>query len=138
MPDVLVDSSVLLDVLTEDESWFDWSSKALAQAADMGEIVINPIIYAETSIRFRRIEDLDQALGTDFDRRPLPWAAAFLAGKSFVAYRRRGGARSSLLPDFYIGAHAAVEKLVLLTRDERRYREYFPTVVLLAPSKGSR
>jgi predicted nucleic acid-binding protein len=138
MPDVLVDSSVLLDVLTEDERWFDWSSEALARAADMGEIAINPIIYAETSVRFRRIEDLDDALGTDFDRRPLPWSAAFLAGKSFVAYRRRGGIRASPLPDFYIGAHAAVEKLVLLTRDARRYREYFPTVSLLTPSTGSR
>jgi predicted nucleic acid-binding protein len=134
MREVLVDSNVLLDVLTEDQRWFDWSSRELARAAGQGPLIINPIVYAETSIRFRRIEDLDEALGADFERRALPWAAAFLAGKAFVSYRRRGGARGSPLPDFYIGAHAAVEKLALLTRDPARYRHYFPTVPLTCPA----
>jgi len=133
MPDVLVDSSVLLDVLTEDERWFDWSSRELARSAEQGSLVINPVVYAEVSIRFRRIEDLDEVLGADFERRPLPWPAAFLAGKTFVAYRRRGGSRAAPLPDFFIGAHAAVEGLALLTRDESRYRHCFPTVRLIAP-----
>ena len=134
MPGVLVDSSVLLDVLTEDEQWFDWSSEALARAAEQGVLAINPIIYAEISIRFGRIEDLDAVLGPDFERRPLPWPAAFLAGKCFLRYRRRGGERRSPLPDFYIGAHAAVEGLSLLTRDAPRYRKYFPRLPLIAPS----
>jgi predicted nucleic acid-binding protein len=133
MADVLVDSSVLLDVLTEDERWLDWSSQELARAAEQGVLVINPLVYAEVSVRFRRIENLDDALGHDFERRPLPWAAAFLAGKSFVSYRRRGGTRTAPLPDFYIGAHAAVEKLALLTRDASRYHHYFPSVRLIAP-----
>lgn len=134
MPASLVDSSVLLDVFTEDERWFDWSSEALARCAEAGPLVINPIVYAEISIRFTRIEDLDATLGTDFERRPLPWAAAFLAGKAFVAYRKRGGVKRSPLPDFYIGAHAALEGLRLLTRDPARYRTYFPKIAVVAPS----
>jgi predicted nucleic acid-binding protein len=133
VPAILVDSNVLLDVLTEDEQWFDWSSEALARCADAGPLVLNPIVYAEVSIRFTRIEDLDAALGTDFDRRPLPWAAAFLAGKAFLMYRKRGGGKRSPLPDFYVGAHAAVEGLNLLTRDPKRYRTYYPKLTLLAP-----
>jgi len=98
-------------------------------------LVINPIIYAEVSMGFERIEELDEALPADsFRRDPLPWEAAFLAGKCFLAYRRRGGARRSPLPDFYIGAHAAVTGLPLLTRDARRYRTYFPHLHLLAPT----
>jgi predicted nucleic acid-binding protein len=130
----LVDSNVLLDILTEDATWAEWSSNALAAAAESGPLFINPIIYAETSVRFSRIEDLDDALGPeDFRRAPLPWAAAFLAGKAFVAYRRNRGTASTPLPDFYIGAHAAVEDLELLTRDAVRYRTYFPKVRLHAP-----
>lgn len=129
----LVDSSVLLDVLTEDPAWFDWSSENLARCAEDGALVVNPLIYAEVSIRFTRIEDLDSALGADFERRPLPWAAAFLAGKAFLAYRRRGGAKRSPLPDFYIGAHAALEGLTLLTRDAGRYRGYYPRLTIVAP-----
>ena len=106
----------------------------LARCAEGGMLVINPIIYAEVGIGFERIEDLDEVLPADsFLREPLPWEAAFLAGKCFVAYRRRGGARRSPLPDFYIGAHAAVIGLPLLTRDPRRYRTYFPQLTLLAP-----
>ena len=97
-------------------------------------MVVNPLIYAEVSIGFDRIEDLDEALDPSiFQRRPLPWEAAFLAGKSFLRYRRRGGTRSSTLPDFYIGAHALVEGLTLVTRDAARYRTYFPRLALVAP-----
>jgi predicted nucleic acid-binding protein len=116
---VLVDSNVLLDVLTEDTTWFERSSSALADAADRGYVAINPLVYAEVSVGFGRIEELDEAL-------PRPWPAAFLAGRCFLAYRRAGGERRSPLPDFYIGAHAAVEGIQLLTRDPARYRAYLP------------
>jgi predicted nucleic acid-binding protein len=130
----LVDSNVLLDVLTEDPIWAEWSTGALAEAAEIGPLFINPIVHAEVSVRFSRIEDLEDALHPDdFRRAALPWAAAFLAGKAFLAYRRNRGAASTPLPDFYIGAHAAVEDLDLLTRDPARYRTYFPTVRLHAP-----
>jgi predicted nucleic acid-binding protein len=130
----LVDSNVLLDVLTEDPRWRSWSEAALASCADEGGIAINPIIYAEVSIRFDRIEDLEWALPpTFFERSPLPWEAAFLAGKCFRQYRRRGGRRRAPLPDFYIGAHAAVAGMTLLTRDAGRYRTYFPGLRLIAP-----
>jgi predicted nucleic acid-binding protein len=131
---VLVDSNVLLDVLTEDPRWFPWSGEALARVADEAVLVINPIIYAEVSIRFERIEDLEEALAPHlFERGPLPWEAAFLAGKCFLKYRRRGGRKGSTLPDFYIGAHAAIAGMKLLTRDATRYRTYFPTLRLIAP-----
>ena len=134
MPPTLVDSNVLLDVITGDEEWLDWSASALARAADTSRLVINPIVYAEVAARFARIEDLEDALPHDYyERRALPWDAAFLAGQCFVKYRRRGGARRSPMPDFYIGAHAAIEGLTLLTRDARRYRTYFPTLRIVAP-----
>jgi len=130
----LVDSNVVLDILTEDDEWFDWSADRLAEAASTGPIIINQIIYAEVSPRFERIEDLDEALPADYYRRvPLPWEAAFLAGQCFVTYRRKGGERRSPMPDFYIGAHAAVSGLTLLTRDARRYRAYFPKLRIVAP-----
>lgn len=131
---ILVDSNVLLDVLTEDLTWSEWSASALAECADSEALAINPIIYAEVSIRFDRIEELEEALpAVDFRRLALPWEAAFLAGKCFLKCRRGGGARRSPLPDFYIGAHAAVSRLRLLTRDPARYRTYFPSVALVAP-----
>lgn len=134
MTPVLVDSNVILDVAANDSDWSDWSSAALLRAADDAVLVINPIVYAEVSIGFERIEDLEDALAAELYRRdPLPYEAGFLAGKCFLAYRRRGGARSSPLPDFYIGAHAAVAGYRLLTRDAARYRTYFPTVPLIAP-----
>lgn len=134
MSPTLVDSNVLLDVITEDEEWLDWSAAALARAADTSQLVINPIVYAEVAARFARIEDLEETLPREYyQRRPLPWDAAFLAGRCFVKYRRRGGARRSPLPDFYIGAHAAIEGLTLLTRDPRRYRSYFPGLPILSP-----
>ena len=130
----LVDSIVLLDVITGDEEWVDWSASALARAADTSRLIINPIVYAEVAARFERIEDLEDALPADYyERHALPWEAAFLAGRCFVRYRRRGGARRSPLPDFYIGAHAAIEGLTLLTRDPKRYRTYVPTLRILSP-----
>jgi predicted nucleic acid-binding protein len=132
----LVDSNVLLDILTEDAAWLEWSAGALATAAETGPLYINQIVFAEVSVRFTRIEELDDALPTgDFRRAQLPWPAAFLAAKAFVSYRRNRGRASSPLPDFFIGAHAAVEDLALLTRDASRYRTYFPTVRLLAPER---
>lgn len=135
MSDTLVDSNVLLDVLTEDPEWLEWSAGALARRAEQSVLVINPLIYAEVSIRFRKIEDLEDALpASTFRRDALPWQAGFLAGKSFVDYRRAGGARRSPLPDFYIGAHAAISRMALLTRDGSRYRSYFPTVEVVSPT----
>jgi predicted nucleic acid-binding protein len=132
---VLVDSNVLLDILEEDPDWFDWSSKQVSLCAENSILVVNPIIYAEVSIGFNRVEELEEALPPDiFERRPLPWDAAFLAGKCFLAYRRAGGARRSPLPDFFIGAHALVQGMTLLTRDVTRYRSYFPRLTLIAPS----
>jgi predicted nucleic acid-binding protein len=131
---VLVDSNVLLDVLTEDPRWFAWSSENLARCADAGRLAINPIIYAEVSTRFKDIAELEEVLPPGaFERLPLPWEAAFLAGKCFLRYRRSKGIRRSPLPDFYIGAHAAVAGLALLTRDAARYRTYFPSLHLIAP-----
>jgi hypothetical protein len=131
---VLVDSNVLLDIIMEDPLWLDWSGEKLAEIADVARLAINPLVYAEVSVGFNRTEEVDERLPEDeYLRLPLPWAAAFLAGKAFLAYRRAGGTRRSPLPDFYIGAHAAVERLPLLTRDPARYRTYFPTLDLIAP-----
>jgi hypothetical protein len=131
---VLVDSNVLLDLLEEDPIWYEWSSRKLQAAADTSSLIINPIVYAEVSIGFQRIEEVEEALSPEiFERRPIPWEAAFLAGKCFMRYRTSGGTRRSPLPDFFIGAHAAVEGLTLLTRDATRYRTYFPSLSLIAP-----
>lgn len=121
-------------MLTADPEWSAWSEQALATCADESMLAINPIVDAEVSIRFDRIEDLEETLPeTDFRRLPLPWEAAFLAGKCFVRYRQRRGARRSPLPDFYTGAHAAIDSLTLLTRDARRYRSYFPALEIVSP-----
>jgi predicted nucleic acid-binding protein len=134
MKTTLVDSNVLLDIATNDSKWFAWSSQALEAVANESMLAINALIYAEISVGYARVEDLEQALpGTMFRREALPCEAAFLAGKAFLQYRRRGGARTSPLPDFYIGGHAAVSDFRILTRDARRYRAYFPTVDLIAP-----
>ena len=134
MPEILVDSNVLLDVLTEDSQWYARSSARLAAVAEDHTLVINPVVYAEVSIGFARIEDVDAAVPAEFFRREaLPWEAAFLAGKCFLRYRRSGGSRRSPLPDFYIGAHAAVRGIPLLTRDAARYRTYFPRLELVLP-----
>lgn len=131
----LVDSNVLLDIVTDDSRWGDWSADALSRARDAGSVVINPIVYAEVSVRFASVEELDDSLpATELERESLPYAAGFLAGKAFVRYRRAGGSKESPLPDFYIGAHAAVRRYRLLTRDAARYRTYYPTVDLVCPN----
>jgi predicted nucleic acid-binding protein len=132
---VLVDSNVLLDIMTEDPQWFSWSAQVLARTAETSRLVINPIIYAEVSVRYSRIEELNEALPpTLVGREPLPYEAAFLAAKAFYIYRQRRGTRRSPLPDFYIGAHASIARYSLLTRDASRYRTYFPKLPLIAPS----
>jgi predicted nucleic acid-binding protein len=130
----LVDSNVILDLVTDDPQWSEWSAIALAKAADESALAINPLIFAEVSIGFETVEELERLLpAEEFTHLDLPYEAAFLAGKAFLAYRRRGGSRSAPLADFYIGAHAAIAGLRLLTRDPRRYRTYFPTVDIIAP-----
>jgi predicted nucleic acid-binding protein len=130
----LVDSNVLIDLLDEDLAWSAWSAIALEAVGATGPVVINQVIYAEVSVRYEDTDELDLDLPPGvFQREQLPWSAAFLAGKAFAEYRRRGGHRRSPLPDFFIGAHAAVAGLRLLTRDPSRYRSYFPTVELVAP-----
>jgi predicted nucleic acid-binding protein len=134
MRPAIVDSNVILDVAQSNSRWSAWSTGAIERLLDVTILVINPIIYAEVSIGYRTIEEVEVAMPADLYRRePLPYDAAFLAGKCFVAYRRRGGVRRSPLPDFYICAHAAVRGYRLLTRDAARYRTYFPTVELIAP-----
>ncbi|MBD0263630.1 MAG: type II toxin-antitoxin system VapC family toxin [Tolypothrix sp. Co-bin9] len=134
MKDVLVDRNVILGIVTEDVNWFEWSANKLSECADQTTLNINPIIYAEVSIGFERIEELKAALPISFFRLlDLPWEAAFLAGKSFWQYRQRGGNKRSSLPDFYIGAHAVIADMILLTRDVNRYQTYFPTLELLTP-----
>ncbi len=130
----LVDTNILLDLVTDDPTWADWSIRQLDAAAVNGSIIINSIVYAELSVRFERIEDLDEVLAeAGITMEEIPRAALFLAGKVFRRYRAAGGSRNGVLPDFFIGAHAAVSMLPLLTRDIQRYRTYFPTVELIAP-----
>ena len=130
----LVDSNVLLDFFDQESEWFDWSASMLSAAADRGRTAINPVIYAEVSVGFARIEDVETALPRQFFvRADLPWEAGFLAGRIFREYRRKGGARRSPLPDFFIGAHATIAGMTLLTRDARRYRAYFPKLRIVAP-----
>ena len=134
MADVLVDANVLLDYLNQEGEWFDWSQQMLTEAAHQGAVAVNPIIYAEVAVGYASIEDLDEVLPRAyFGRLPLPWEAAFLASRVFQQYRRQGGSRTTVLPDFFIGAHAAVAGLTLLTRDARRYRTYFPKLEIIAP-----
>lgn len=131
---VLVDTNVLLDVLQNDPQWAEWSQGELESASLTDSLAINAVIYSELSMAFERIEELEQVLSeASLSVEPIPREALFLAGKAFLAYRRRKGAKQSVLPDFYIGAHAAVSGLPILTRDVSRYRSYFPTVRLIAP-----
>ncbi|MEO6780139.1 MAG: type II toxin-antitoxin system VapC family toxin [Bradyrhizobium sp.] len=130
----LVDSNVLLDIFTRTPNWWEWSLAQLEEAALQGTLLINDVIYAETSIRFHSIDDFDAALARfGITVAPMPRAALFLAGKAFIQYRNAGGIRNGVLPDFFIGAHAEVDRLRLLTRDVRRYRSYFPNAMLIAP-----
>lgn len=132
---VLVDSNVLIDVINADNEWFEWSAQQLEAPIDEGRAVINPIIYAEIASAYERIEMLEGVVGElGLQREALPWEAAFLAGHAFKRYRRLGGNRRSPLPDFYVGAHAAVGGYALLTRDTGRYREYFPRLRIISPS----
>ena len=133
----LVDSNVLLDVIRADPVWLSWSAEALTRTADEGPLVINSIIYAEVSAAYATVEEADAALtGPAFVRSDVPWPAAFLAGRCHIEYRRRGGTRARTLLDFFIGAHAAVLGMRLLTRDPARYRTYLPTIELIAPVTG--
>ena len=134
MEDVLVDSSVILDVFLDDSRWGDWAEATLSRLSSAKALYINPIIYAEVSIGFERIEELEDALlDCGFRMREIPREALFLAGKAFLTYRHRKGKKLFPLPDFFIGAHAAIESLELLTRDVQRIRTYFPTVNILSP-----
>ena len=130
----LVDSNVLIDIWTDDPQWYDWSLTRLNEAGRSGPLPINDVIFAEASVGFLNPEDFDAALvRAKVTVAPMPQLALFHAGKAFTEYRRRGGVRTGVLPDFFIGAHALVERLPVLTRDERRFRQYFPTVELIAP-----
>lgn len=132
----LVDSNILLDLVSKDSNWWQWSLGQLEMLAQAGPLIINDIIYTETSIRYRTIEEVDAMLATaGVTLVPISPAALFRAGKAFVQYCKAGGSRTSVLPDFFIGAHAEVERLPLLTRDARRYRSYFPNVTLIAPDE---
>ena len=136
-PTTLVDSCVLLDVITGDERWADWSAGQIAAAMDSGRVVINPLIYAEISVGYDTVEELDDLLpASDYEREPLPYTAGFAAGKAFVQCRRADGDKRSPLPDFYVGAHAAVAGYQLLTRDVARYRTYFPAISIIAPNRS--
>jgi predicted nucleic acid-binding protein len=131
---VMVDANVLLDLLTDDPVWFDWSARQIKKAREIGLLVINPIIYAEISNAFTTERELDDYVSpTDYIRQPLPYEAAFSAGRAFRSYRAKGGQKASPLPDFYIGAHALYAGHVLLTRDGARYKTYFPKLKLIAP-----
>ncbi len=131
----LVDTNVLLDLVTDDAKWSDWSLAKLEEAALAGPICINDIVYAEVSIRYRRMEELDEMLAEALiDIAPTPRPALFLAGKAYRQYRASGGTRSGVLPDFFIGAHAAVAGWPLLTRDAGRYRSCFPKITLVTPA----
>ncbi|MCK1642542.1 MULTISPECIES: type II toxin-antitoxin system VapC family toxin [unclassified Bradyrhizobium] len=132
----LVDSNVLLDVITDGEVWADWAQEQLEQAASSGPLVINDVIYSEISTRYATVEGVDAMLrNLDIDLATIPRAALFLAGKAYLRYRSAGGLRTGVLADFFIGAHAAVEQLPLLTRDAKRYRTYFPTLELITPER---
>ena len=134
---ILVDSNVVIDIVRADPNWGAWSRAALSDAAERAVLAINPIVYAEISVNFATVAELEEVVEPLALRRlTLPYIAGFLAGKAHVDYRRRGGTRVSPMPDFYIGAHAAVEGLTLLTRDPRRYARYFPTVRLISPEMG--
>ena len=135
MKKILVDSNVILDILTEDPIWYEWSLAQLEQLAEQHILAINPIIYAEVSIGFKTIEGLEASVpATQFLRLALPWEAAFLAGKVFMQYKKKEGTKTSTMPDFFIGAHGLVSDMMVLTRDSRRYKTYYPTLPLIYPT----
>jgi predicted nucleic acid-binding protein len=135
---LLVDTNVILDVAGNDARWANWSQRQLEAASQRYTLLINPVIYAELSIAYLRIEQLEAMLARGgFRVEPVPREALFLAGKAFLQYRRKSGAKTGVLPDFFIGAHAAVAGIPLLTRDTRRYRSYFPKLALISPDAGA-
>jgi predicted nucleic acid-binding protein len=132
---MLVDTNVLIDVLNNEPQWADWSIHQMRVQSKIHVLSINPIIYAELSCTFKKVEDLDEVLQVmELKFNQIPKAALFLAGKAFQRYRRQGGVKNSILADFFIGAHAAVSRLPVLTRDTQRYQTYFPTVKLVSPN----
>jgi hypothetical protein len=136
MRGILVDSNIILDVFLDDPNWAEWSESKLEKFSALTKLYINPIVYSEISIGFKRIEELESVLNrAGFQMLDIPKEALFLAGKVFLKYRKNRGAKRSPLPDFYIGAHAAILEMELITRDESRYRTYFPTVKLISPRK---
>lgn len=131
---MLVDTNVLVDVLEDDPDWAEWSISQLRSQSKVQRLIINPIIYSELSLTFSAVEAMDETLGLmEIPMVEIPKAALFLAGKAFVQYRRKGGTKTNVLGDFFIGAHAAVSGLPVLTRDVRRYAHYFPSVRLVSP-----
>ena len=136
MRGILVDSNIILDVFLDDPNWADWSESKLEEFSSMTKLFINPVVYSEVSISFKRIEDLEAALNRGgFQMLEIPKEALFLAGKAYLKYRKKRGTKRSPLPDFYIGAQAAILGMDLITRDESRYRTYFPTVKLISPKQ---
>jgi predicted nucleic acid-binding protein len=134
MTEIMVDSNVLIDIFNKDTVWFEWSSSIIEIYAEQVRFTINPIIYAEISTSFKKIEELEDVLPESyFTKEPIPWEAAFLAAKVFVQYRKNGGKRDSNLPDFLIGAHAAVRGIPLITRDTKHYKTYYPHLELISP-----
>ena len=133
---ILIDSPILLDIFTEDPTWFEWSSQKIAHHAEKDILLINPIIYSELSLHFSKIEDLDEALPTaDFLRENIPWEAAFLAARAFQTHHPRSTSKQPTLPPILIGAHAALTGLTLLTRDPHRFRDYYPKINLIHPKR---
>ena len=134
MTELMVDSNVLIDIFNKDSVWFDWSSSTIERYAEQVRFTINPIIYAEISASFKKIEELEDALPESyFTKEPIPWEAAILAAKVFIQYRKNGGKKDSNLPDFLIGAHAAVRGIPLITRDTKHYKTYYPHIELISP-----
>ncbi|CAN5270426.1 type II toxin-antitoxin system VapC family toxin [soil metagenome] len=135
MQGVLVDTNIILDIFTADPHWFEWSNKMLHSYGNQTTLCINKIIYAEVSVGFKRIEELEELLPKDvFLRMSIPWEAAFLAGKAYLKYKMNGGQKASVLSDFFIGAHAAIADLALLTRDGHRFKHYFPQLQIIQPT----
>ena len=134
MTSTLIDTNVLLDVIEARPKWEEWATRQVLAARSKGPVILNPVVYAEASIPYDTESDFNMIVdGAGFKREDLPWEAAFVAGKAHLEYLRRGGARSQTLPDFLIAAHALVRKHVLITRDARRFRSYFPTLAVVAP-----
>jgi predicted nucleic acid-binding protein len=130
---ILVDSNIILDILTEDPNWYDWSASTLETLAEDNKLIINDVIYSEISISFRYIEELEEILTNSFIIQPIPKEALFLAGKVFVKYKNAGGVKQSTLPDFFIGAHASILSIPLLTRDKKGYKNNFPNLKIICP-----